>query len=325
MQDYDVIIIGGGPAGGACAGELSRNGVKCRILDKQQFPRNKLCAGWVTPDIFHDLKVSVNDYPCDLTTFNELYFHLRKKEFRFKTRQYAVRRHEFDHWLLETAGVPVSTHHVRKIDRKNDLYIIDDLYRCKYLVGAGGTHCPVYKHFFSDINPRSRDKLVVTLEEEFPHEFEISDCHLWFFNNGLPGYAWYVPKTGGYVNTGIGAYLSGLRKHNENIAYHWNLFVKYLLQNGMIRDHRFNPGSAIYYVRDNVDQVQNNGAFIIGDAAGLATQDMGEGIGPAIQSGILVAQAIITGSDVSFQDVKKQSFDRHKLAFSLLRSFIPFA
>jgi flavin-dependent dehydrogenase len=76
-------------------------------------------------------------------------------------------------------------------------------------------------------------------------------------------------------------------------------------------------------VRDTVDQVQHDGAFIIGDAAGLATQDMGEGIGPAIQSGILAAKAILTGTSLTFRAVRKQSFKRHKLALSLVKSFIP--
>ena len=54
-----------------------------------------------------------------------------------------------------------------------------------------------------------------------------------------------------------------------------------------------------------VGQIDN--AFIIGDSAGLATKDMGEGIGPAVESGILTANAIIHGSEYSLRAISKYS------------------
>jgi flavin-dependent dehydrogenase len=48
MTEYDVIIVGGGPAG-STAGYLLRNfGLKILIIDKNNFPRQKLCAGCIT-------------------------------------------------------------------------------------------------------------------------------------------------------------------------------------------------------------------------------------------------------------------------------------
>ena len=63
-----------------------------------------------------------------------------------------------------------------------------------------------------------------------------------------------------------------------------------------MRDHEFKPEAHTYYTRQNLAQVRNGNAFLTGDAAGLATLDMGEGISPAIQSGLLAADAICTGS-----------------------------
>jgi len=54
--------------------------------------------------------------------------------------------------------------------------------------------------------------------------------------------------------------------------------------------------------------IRYGNAFIIGDAAGLATLDMGEGIGPAIQSGIRAAEAIISGQEFSLRSINKYSF-----------------
>lgn len=82
-------------------------------------------------------------------------------------------------------------------------------------------------------------------------------CRLWFFFQGLPGYAWHLPKSGGTVNIGIGGKALSIRKKGH--------------------------------------------AFLVGDAAGLATADMGEGIANAVRSGILAAQAITEGSLIPTQ------------------------
>jgi len=47
--------------------------------------------------------------------------------------------------------------------------------------------------------------------------------------------------------------------------------------------------------------------YIIGDAAGLATIDMGEGIGPAVESGLRAAYAIATGKKFSLKSIPKYS------------------
>ena len=44
---YDVVIIGAGPAGVAAAHNLINNNISCVLIDKQKFPRNKLCAGGI--------------------------------------------------------------------------------------------------------------------------------------------------------------------------------------------------------------------------------------------------------------------------------------
>ena len=75
--------------------------------------------------------------------------------------------------------------------------MIDDRFRCRYLIGAGGTRCPVYRELFRPAHPRASALQAVTLELEFPFDWRDGDCHLWFFSHGLPGYAWYVPKADG--------------------------------------------------------------------------------------------------------------------------------
>lgn len=56
-KNVDVIIVGGGPAGAACAWKLSQHQVDLLVLDKATFPRVKPCAGWITPLVLRDLKI----------------------------------------------------------------------------------------------------------------------------------------------------------------------------------------------------------------------------------------------------------------------------
>jgi flavin-dependent dehydrogenase len=303
----EVIIVGGGPAGSSCAWKLKRNGINCIVLDKCTFPRSKLCAGWITPQVLKDLEAGPDEYPHSLTHFRKLHFHLFGTRLGLKTRQYAIRRNEFDNWLIERAGTPVHRHEVKSIRKDGEEYIIDDAYRCRYLVGAGGTYCPVHRTFFSGENPRSENSLIVSMEEEFEYGCSDDRCHLWFFENKLPGYSWYVPKKNGIVNVGIGGVASALKKRGNTIREHWDLFVEKLANLSLVNGKAFEPRGYTYYLRQKRCSVQKESCHIVGDAAGLATKDMGEGIGPAVKSGILAANAIAHGTDYSLKSVPAYS------------------
>jgi flavin-dependent dehydrogenase len=310
MIESKVIIVGGGPAGSSCARELVRLGIECLIIDKKRFPRVKLCAGWVQPELFEDLDVDPVSYPFSLTFFDHFRVHIFGRQFTPAVSQYAIRRYQFDQWLLSHCGAPVYTHAVRNIDKEINGYIIDDLFRCQFLVGAGGTHCPVYQTFFAKQRPRPAGKLIATLEQEVACEIIDSNCHLWFFIDKLPGYAWYVPKEGGYVNFGIGGYLHKIKDRGKTIGEYWQRFIEELQCLDLKPDVELKPKGAVYYLRNNLRTVQNNSAFITGDAAGLATEDMGEGIGPAVKSGILAARAIAQGRSLTYRSIRKNSFSK---------------
>jgi flavin-dependent dehydrogenase len=293
MITKEVIIVGGGPAGAACAWQLKKHQIDCLILDKAAFPRTKPCAGWLTPAVFDLLQTQPDHYPYDLTHFDSFKISLRGLKFRLPTHQYAIRRVEFDAWLLERAEVKVRQHQVRNIEKTSSGYSIDGQFSSKYLIGAAGTHCPVRQTFFKRHSSEQSQGLIIAKEEEFAYPWEVKEAHLWFFENGLPGYAWYVPKANGYLNVGIGASAAGLKKKGKTLNDHWDQLLEKLAGSGMVNNHPFNPSGYSYYLRGPSPKIRTENIFLIGDALGLATRDMGEGIAPAIQSGLLAANAII--------------------------------
>ena len=306
MRSCDVLIVGGGPAGSSAAWQLRRAGADVLLLDRERFPRLKLCAGWITPEVVRDLALDLDTYPHRLLTFPRLRVHLGKLHVAVPCVQHSIRRFEFDAWLLERAGVPVEQHNVRRITPDGDGFVIDEAYRCRWLIGAGGTRCPVYRTLFRELNPRADELQIVTLEHEIQYDWQDPDCHLWFFEQGLPGYSWYVPKERGWLNVGVGGIAARMKRGGHDIRHHW-AHLATSLAGRLAPGAHYDPTGYSYYLRGNVEVVRRDHAFITGDAAGLATRDLGEGIGPAIRSGLRAAQAITEGKPYRLNDVTGMS------------------
>jgi flavin-dependent dehydrogenase len=307
MIEAEVIIVGGGPAGSSCAWKLAGLGIDCLVLDREAFPRHKLCGGWLTPEVLQDLELDPADYPHSFLRFDRLRIRLPGIGYGMATTQYSIRRYEFDAWLLQRSGAAVQTHAVKHIRAAADGYVIDDSYRCRYLVGAGGTRCPVYRQLFRAANPRAEQLQVVAQELEFAYPWTDPDCHLHFFGQRLPGYSWYVPKGNGYLNIGVGGMAARLKQRQDHIKHHWAQLCTELQARELVQGPLPEPGGYSYYVRASQDIGRQGNAFVVGDAAGLATRDLCEGIGPAVRSGLLAADAIAYGTPYSLAEVRRYS------------------
>jgi len=307
VQSADAIVVGGGPGGSTCAWKLRAAGLDVLVLDRARFPRTKLCAGWVTPEAIRELELDQDDYPLGFITFEELHLHWKVLTARPGVRQHSIRRYEFDDFLLRRSRARVLQHNVRNISRDDGGYTLDGEFRCKYLVGAGGTSCPVYREIFRGRSPRDGELQAATLEQEFAYDWKDPACHLWFFDEGLPGYAWYVPKANGYINVGLGGMAVQLRRRDGHLRDYWRKFVTKLAAKGLVDYADYEPKGYSYYLRGRGDLVRDGNAFIVGDAAGLATRDMCEGIGPAVRSGILAASAIVDGGEYSIAGIDSYS------------------
>ncbi len=111
MIRCDALVVGGGPAGSTCARALGRAGWNVVVADRARFPRDKVCAGWLTPEVFGLLEFDPAEYRATGATLQEI------SGFRTgvigdalvettysRVVSYAIRRREFDAFLLRRAG-----------------------------------------------------------------------------------------------------------------------------------------------------------------------------------------------------------------------------
>ena len=62
MESCEVLIVGAGPAGSTCARILAKWGISVLLMDRDQFPRDKPCAGWITPAVLETLRIDPEQY-----------------------------------------------------------------------------------------------------------------------------------------------------------------------------------------------------------------------------------------------------------------------
>jgi len=297
MDACDVVIVGGGPAGSSCAWALRHSGLDVMVIDRAAFPRNKLCAGWITPLILEELEFSPDDYPPGLTIQPITGFRLSaiggpQVEVRGKSVvSYGIRRCEFDEFLLRRSGVRIREGEaLTSIERRDGGWLLNGEIRTRMLVGAGGHFCPVGRYLGNKGSPAP----VLAQEIEFqmePSQVAASrvDGELpeLFFCRDMLGYGWVFRK-GNYLNVGLG------RTDSREISRHVKDFVAYLGKTrGVETPASGIAGHAYGLFGHTRRKILDDGVLLTGDAAGLAYAESGEGIRPAIESGLIAAHAIL--------------------------------
>lgn len=300
VDTCDVVIVGGGPAGSACAWGLRRSGLDVVVADKADFPRDKVCAGWITPQVIDDLGIDIADYREGRTFQPITAFRVgliggdRTIDTEYdRPVSFGIRRCEFDDYLLRRAGarrrlgMPIAS-----VRRDGTRWVIDETLSASMLVGAGGHFCPVARLLNGSPD---REPLVVAQETEFridahggaafrthPERPEL------YFCADLTGYGWCFRK-GEYLNIGFGRLERGaLPKASAE-------FVRFLKARGTVpstASWRWH-GHAYLLSGSRGRRVVDDAVLLAGDAAGVAYPQSGEGIRPAIESGLMAASSIL--------------------------------
>ena len=300
MKHYDVLIVGGGPSGSTCAKHLVRAGMRVAIIDKSDFPRDKICAGWVTPAVLDVLEFDKDDYQRE-HTFQPIRSFETSQIGRAAVRttygdevSYGIRRVEFDNYLLQRCGADVHTgHNVKSIEYVDRAWRINDSFTAPMLVGAGGHFCPIARHLGAKLG--SSETIVAAHEIEFEmSSAQTQDCAVaqdtpeLFFCEDLQGYGWVFRKHN-VLNIGLG------REDNRSIGAHVDRFREYLIERGRIPKDTPKKFKGHAYILHNRSKRQcfGDAVMLAGDAIGLAYTQSGEGIRPAIESALMVAQRIL--------------------------------
>jgi geranylgeranyl reductase family protein len=310
VRSCDALIVGGGPAGSTCARELVRAGLDVVVMDKQVFPRDKVCAGWITPPVVQALCLDSADYAQGrvMQAIRGFRTGMIGAETEVETRydeaaSFGIRRCEFDHYLLQRSqarlrlGEPLKT-----MARDGGAWLVNGELRTPLVVGAGGHFCPVARKFGGQ--PGSAETVVAAQEIEFPlsgqerSAYRVDDEIVQFyFCADLKGYGWCFAK-GGYLNIGLG------REDTHQLPEHMEEFCRWLRRRGVIPGKlpgKFNGHAYLLYPESRRPPT-TDGALLIGDAAGLAYPRSGEGIRPAVESGLMAAAAIIEAAGDYRQD-----------------------
>jgi geranylgeranyl reductase family protein len=311
-MDYDVIVIGAGPAGSTAAKHLAEKGIKVLILDKATFPRDKPCGGGLPTRVqkrFPYIEPFIDSVSYGTTMFSSSlrykFEFLREKPFLMM-----VLRKNFDHHLLTLAqhagavfqgGKPVVDVVVQP--EKVSVMLEDgQTLETKIVIGSDGMHSVVAE---KTNLCKKLEVLCVCLIQEQPMTpkqlttFFTKKRHIYFFikAHGIAGYAWVFPKKN-CVNIGIGEFQSAISKERPKIP----LKETYESLIALLKEKKLLP---LDFPIDNLrgatlpifplENTCGDRVLLCGDAAGFINPITGEGIYYAMASGQLAAGVIAEG------------------------------
>ncbi len=316
--DCDVIIAGAGPAGAAAAAHLGAAGLKVMLIDRQVFPRDKVCGDFVGPVALLELR------SLGITELAEY----RRSNVIHEAALYLDGRHLITHPIPRINGMPA---HGRVIPRRNlDEWILraaratgaqvvegcrvqgfdaDALgvrvevkgregartLRARALIGADGSGSLVARVMRGHAAPD--DDRIIAVRGYFEGIAGPADrADLYFSGNSFPGYYWLFPTGESVANVGVGMVLDTLPRKEDRLR---DLLRHLIEHDRALRDRLGDArlaGQIVGWPLTTYNAslpIVGERVLLIGDAAGLINPLNGEGIQYAMLSGRWAAETLL--------------------------------
>ena len=310
MEQRDLLIIGGGPAGSAAAIVAARAGVRVTLFEKGPHERDKVCGDGLTPRAVAALEELKVDYSA-AHRIDGLRMIAGKKTRelawpttdRFPNHGAVWPRHRFDTHLIDLAieaGADVRFESealpVMEGDRCIGVISGGDTFTAPLTILAAGAQGAAAKMLGAERDPNEPFGLAIRAYAPTPRHAErhLEACLSLRDEHGtpVPGYGWMFPAGDGTVNIGVGALstMKGFKKLNLN-----TLLDQYA---AIVRE----PWGLGGYVdkprawRLPMSCVKRHGPgwLAIGDAAGFVNPMNGEGIDYGLESGMLAVEQFLS-------------------------------
>jgi menaquinone-9 beta-reductase len=222
------------------------------------------------------------------------------------TVSFGIRRCEFDDYLLQRSGARLRLGETLKsLEKRGSAWLVNDAITTPLIIGAGGHFCPVARFLGAKLGASEPAVTAKEIEFEMTPE-QVAECRVradtpeLYFCRDLKGYGWCFRK-GDYLNIGLG------READHGLAQQLRDFCDFLRQRGRIPGNipdKFHGHAYLLYGRSR-RKLLDDGVLLVGDAAGLAYPESGEGIRPAVESGLIAAEAVAeAGADYRRQQLE---------------------
>ncbi|MCP4134641.1 MAG: geranylgeranyl reductase family protein [bacterium] len=319
---YDVIITGAGPAGCSAAIFLGKKGYNVLLVDRAEFPRNKVCGDGLSPSSMSFLK-KINLYD-EVMALNPQKTHgaiitsptgkvvkgvFTQKENEPEVHGIVIPRKKFDHILFK------HTKTYSNIDVRENFKVTDLLFengkpagiigksnndtitlKGKYIIAADGVHSIIAQKLSLKNNiPKHK---AICIRAYFENVRDLEDLiEIHYEKSVMPGYGWVFPTGENTANVGAGITLgykeSKDMKNIFDIIIENNKFMKEKLKDAtMIKDSI--QGFPLSLGSFPAKRSSHN-VLLTGDAGSFIDSLSGEGINTALRTGEFAAMAIDKG------------------------------
>ena len=335
---YDVIVVGGGPAGATMAWALAQQGIDVVVLERASFPREKVCGDFVEPAGLRIIermgcagalglqsRAKIDKvrayYGPHIAYQNDVAYY--EGEAGMPPHGHIVPRHELDTALLENAAKAgahvIHQALVREVRREGRLMHVDarvgkssKSFTAPVVVGADGVQSVVAAH----AGLRRDDKRHIGISQRVyldGVEMDESEACIWFDEDHYPGYGWVFPTGGGRANAGMGM----LSETTERFG----ISLQQSFRESMDRLKYRHPGCAnavmaskplggAVHMYGGITRNHFAGGILVGDAGGFVDPMTAEGITQGMESSIIGARTIAAALERgSFEEADFARFD----------------